>query len=228
MTIEGVASPFSSCEVRWFLGGRTADYAEILDWFTGFRPFAKEGHVGTPEWRGRLGDEPDKYLLLPGRDDMGIKWREGTLQIKGLVDEPGPKGFAGRHEGRVQRWIKWTYDELPPSYRSIIDPDVVDGLLTVAVQKTRAQRMFRLDRRREPVEMAPGIFLERGLGFELTDLEVLGAPSCSVAFEAFPDDDAMLPDFLDTVDRLLQGLQCADLDIGQSASYPSWLPVVVA
>jgi hypothetical protein len=38
----------------------------------------------------------------------------------------------------------------------------------------------------------------------------------------------MLPDFLDTVDRLLQGLQCADLDIGQSASYPSWLPVVVA
>jgi hypothetical protein len=40
---------------------------------------------------------------------MGIKWREGMLQIKGRVEDLGTRHMGTRHRGRVQRWIKWTY-----------------------------------------------------------------------------------------------------------------------
>jgi hypothetical protein len=223
MTVAGVVSPFTSCELRWFLDGDSAQHAEIRRWFTECAPFSKERAVGPPEWQGRLGGEPDVYLLLPGYVDTGIKWREGTLQIKGLVQGLGPRSFAGRHEGRVECWIKWTYEELPPAYRSLFGSKTADDLVTVCVHKTRALRMFRLNDQDEPTEAPLGEFLERGLGFEITDLEVDARRYCSVAFEAFPDDALMPEQFIRTVGRLLEGLVDDRLTIEQSLSYPSWL-----
>jgi len=219
----GLASPFASCEVRWFLDGDSAQHADIRHWFTECAPFPKERTVRPPEWRGRLGGKPDVYLLLPERSDMGLKWREGTLQIKGLVDELGPRTFANRHEGSVERWIKWTYEELSPAYQRIFDSDVSESLATVSVYKTRALRMFRFDGAPEPTEAPPGKIFERGMGFELTDLEVNAQPYCSVAFEAFPDDASMPAEFVSIVERLLKGLETTALNTGQTGSYPSWL-----
>jgi hypothetical protein len=223
MSVLGVASPFTSCEVRWFLQGSSEKHETLRRWFMEFAPFKQDKDVGEPEWYGRLGEEPDIYLLLPDCDDMGIKWREGTLQIKGLIEELGPERFSGRHEGCVQRWIKWGYEELPPAYQSLFDVHEMDGLVRLSVHKTRAQRMFRIDACNEPAETVPGVMLERGLGFELTDLEVAGKQHCSIAFEAFPDDASMPAEFLSCVERLLEGLETSILDAGKSRSYPSWL-----
>lgn len=223
MTTTGVASPFTSCEVRWFLDDDSTLHTEIRRWFTEFAPFSKEAGVEPPAWQDRLDGKPDAYLLLPGYADMGIKWREGTLQIKGRVDELGPQTFAKRHEGRVERWIKWTYEELPPAYRSIPDPDLAASRATVSVYKKRALRMFRLNDQNEPTETPLGEFLERGLGFEIADLEVDDQRYCSVAFEAFPDDELMPEQFVSTVGRLLEGLEDDRLTIEQSTSYPFWL-----
>lgn len=222
MTVAGVASPFASCEVRWFLHGDSAQHEEIRRWFMEFAPFSKEAGVKPPRWQRRLRGEPDVYMVLPGYADMGIKWREGTLQIKGLVEELGPRALADRHEGRVERWIKWTYEEMPPSCQSLFASTAVD-LVTVTVRKTRALRMFRFDDQLEPSEAPPGEIFERGMGFELTDIEVAGKRYCSVAFEAFPDDASMPTDFVRVVERLLGGLESVVLGAGQSFSYPSWL-----
>ena len=62
---------------------------------------------------------------------MGIKWREGTLQIKGRIEDQGARRFGTRNEGRVQRWIKWTYAEVPAAYRALFDAEagqVRDGI----------------------------------------------------------------------------------------------------
>jgi hypothetical protein len=220
-----IANPFASIETRWFLDGDPHQHEAVSDWFENYRPFDSEGNVGPPNWLSRIGGEPDSYLLLPGYSSMGIKWREGTLQVKGLVADLGERTFGDHHEGRVQRWIKWTLDSLPPTYRDLFHGETGLRVEKARVQKVRALRLFRLDKANDPTEVEPGLCLERGLAFELTDLERAGRRYCSLAFEAFPGDEVMAREFCAVVECLLGGLSLVALDAGQSLSYPAWLPL---
>ena len=221
------ANPFSSCEVRWFLDGGSSQYPAILHWFESYVPYGDAGRETPREWQNRLGGEPDVYLLLPGVVDIGIKWREGMLQIKGLVAESGACRFADSHEGTVQHWVKWTYSDLPDAIRADFDPAAEHARYLVPVTKARALRMIALDQP-DPAEVKPGIVLERGLGFELTDMVVDGGRYCSLAFEAFPDDGRMEWQFHEAVDRLLKGLPDSGLTLEASSSYPGWLSSLFA
>ncbi|HSM31718.1 MAG TPA: hypothetical protein VK854_13550 [Woeseiaceae bacterium] len=211
--------PFESIETRWFFEGDSSLHSELRSWFESCAPFRRAADVRAPEWTGRAGGEPDVYLLMPGCTDMGVKWREGMLQIKGRVADLGTRNFGARHRGRVQRWIKWTYAEVPAAYRALFD--VNGSLQTAAVHKTRALRMISLDSAR-PEEVAPDSTLERGVGFEMTDLELHGERYCSVAFEAFPGDEESEAGFDTVVERVLGELEIP-LGVGISLSYPDWL-----
>lgn len=215
--------PFKSVETRWFFAGESRRHPELRHWFESCKPFAASVDVSKPEWKGRTGGEPDVYLLMPGCTDMGVKWREGTLQIKGRVADLGARPFDSRHRGRVQRWIKWTYPEVPAAYRSLFDKDGGSGLETASVHKIRALRMISLDSG-IPTEVAPGSVLEQGVGFEMTDLEWRGERFSSIAFEAFPDDSAAIAGFDTVVAGCLQELR-QTLLADASLSYPEWLAV---
>jgi len=41
---------------------------------------------------------------------MGIKWRESELQIKGRRENIGVQSFEGGACGRVEQWLKWSYN----------------------------------------------------------------------------------------------------------------------
>lgn len=212
-------SPFTSREVRWFFEGPLSDYAPLTEWF--FHS-GQPGHArspSTPEWQPRRNDEPDVYLLLPGHEDMGIKWREGQLQVKGLLDDLGPRRFASHHAGIVQRWVKWSYGDLPDRYAKLLSTAGVD---TVAVHKTRALRMLDLAPE-EPAEVGPETVLERGMAVELTRIVVGGKEYCSVGFEAFPDDGLSDRRFDAAAGRFLEHLSGVRLDAGRSLSYAAWL-----
>jgi hypothetical protein len=75
----------------------------LTQWFETIALVPKRPGVGPPVWTGRRDDHPDLYLLIPGSDDMGIKWREGELQVKGRVSACGAQVFCGRHQGVVER-----------------------------------------------------------------------------------------------------------------------------
>ena len=152
---------------------------------------------------------------------MGVKWREGMLQIKGRVEDLGARRFDTRHQGRVQRWIKWTYPEVPAACRALFLDSARHGLATASVHKTRALRLISLDGA-EPREVATGNVLDRGVGFEMTELELDGERYCSVAFEAFPDDVLTAAGFDAVVAGFLRGLTDA-LDLDASMAYPDWL-----
>jgi hypothetical protein len=214
--------PFETIETRWFFDGDSSRYPVIRRWFETCAPFPKSADVRVPEWKGRTDGRPDVYLLMPGCTDMGIKWREGTLQIKGRVEDLGTRRFGSRHEGRVQRWIKWTYEEVPPACRSLFSVGANSALETAAVHKTRALRMISLESG-APEEVAPGVVLQRGIGFEMTDLERDGKRYCSIAFEAFPDDAVTAAGFDAVVAGFLEELADITLDIDASMSYPDWL-----
>jgi len=102
-------------------------------------------------------------------------------------------------------------------------------LVTASVRKTRALRKVRLDTLTgKALEVDTKAFIDRGLGFELTDLEVAGKAFCSLAFEAFPNDSGMEAAFTEAVETFVDGLTAFDLTAAHSQSYPTFLGGVVA
>jgi len=216
--------PLASQEVRWFFEGPASSHQPLKQWHETVAPLPKRGEVGPPHWKGRLDGQPDTYLLVPGSDDMGIKWREGELQVKGRVSSIGTLVFGGRHQGKVERWMKWSYANTPRSYQEIFAGKSGSGLVTVSVRKTRALRKVRLDTLTgKSEEVDAKTVIDRGLGFELSDLEVAGKAYCSLAFEAFPDDSGLHAAFTQTVDAFTDGLTAMKLTAADSRSYPAWL-----
>ena len=108
--------PFASHEVRWFFAGQVNQHESLQRWFETVAPFPKHSGVVPPVRQGRRDDHPDVYLLVPSSDDMGIKWREGALQIKGRASSLGTHVFCGRHQGAIERWMKWSYANTPAAY----------------------------------------------------------------------------------------------------------------
>jgi hypothetical protein len=223
--------PLASHEVRWFFEGKANQHDSLKRWFETIAPIQIEKipGVGPPVWKGRLDDKPDVYLLVPGSDDMGIKWREGELQIKGRVSSLGTQVFRDRHQGKVERWIKWSYANTPASYQRLFVAGKETELITASVRKTRALRKVRLDTLTgKAQEVDAKTFVDRGLGFELTDLEVAGKAYCSLAFEAFPNDSAMDAAFTEAVEAFVDGLTAFNLTTALSQSYPAFLGGVIA
>lgn len=217
-------NPLASHEVRWFFEGRADQHPTLMHWFETVDCIKKSPDVKPLQWNGRLDDQPDVYLLVPGGDDMGIKWREGELQIKGRVSSLGTQVFCGRHQGKIERWMKWSYSNMPKSYQRLFSPGGGMGLKTISVRKIRALRKVRLETMTGIAEEVDAkTYVNRGLGFELTDLEVAEKAYCSLAFEAFPNDSAMDAAFTQTVETYLDGLTDLILTAAHSSSYPSWL-----
>jgi hypothetical protein len=207
--------PLASHEVRWFFEGRAEDHLNLKKWF-------ESAAAGPPSWKGRDGDQPDVYLQIPGSEDVGIKWREGELQIKGRTAMLGTQVFGRNHYGRVERWVKWSYAKMPDKFRTLFAEPT--RLPCISVRKTRALRKLHLDTMLGTAqEVDAKTFVDRGLGCELTNLEVAGKRFCSLGFEAFPDDAAMHGAFSTTVSAFLDGLQNVELSAAKSMSYPTWL-----
>jgi hypothetical protein len=220
--------PLASHEVRWFFEGKAHQHEALKRWFETIAPMQKSPGVRPPVWQSRLKDQPDVYLLVPGSDDMGIKWREGELQIKGRVSSLGTQVFCGRHQGKVERWIKWSYANTPASYHRLFVAEQGAELVTASVQKIRALRKVRLDTLTGKAEEVDAkTFVDRGLGVELTDLEVDGKAYCSLAFEAFPNDSTMDTAFTEAVEAFVDGLTACDLTAASSQSYPAFLGGVI-
>lgn len=208
--------PLVSREVRWFLDGGINHHRSLKRWFED--KTARDPACLWAEQRS------DIYLLVPESADMGIKWREGKLQIKGRVAACGTTVFGARHQGLVERWIKWSYEEVAEAYRSLFQAEEVGGLRRVSVRKIRALRKMRLDPfTGSACEIAPDAAIDRGLNVELVDLEVNGMTYCSLAYEGFPCDPAMATAFAEAVSLELVSLTEPRLHSTLSRSYPGWL-----
>jgi hypothetical protein len=102
---------FQSAEIRWFWPGH-AQWEVLLAWFTREGRLPLIEHTDTPDSAARpfvKQERPrtDEYLLLPNCETVGVKQREGQLEVKALVDVPQP--FAqGNVAGQIDQWVKWS------------------------------------------------------------------------------------------------------------------------
>ena len=222
--------PWSTLEVRWFFPGPPAEGASALEvWFRSRSPYGGSAapaaiawEPAPPAWRR------DRYLVIPRQEDMGIKWREGRLEIKGREVALGHRVFAPASEGMCERWIKWSYGgpAIERRFGDLFRAGGPHGLFTV--EKRRLQRHFRLDPSGAAIEVGPDDPRERGVNVELAQVRTAGSPgSClaphwSLAFEAFPGDRVSRP-FMQVVTGFLAGRPALPLSAANSMSYPRWL-----
>ncbi len=227
--------PFASRECRWFLDEPLADAVE--ERFRRAGSWPQKAPIPGPEWPD--GWRVDHYLLFPGREDLNLKSRGGSpdaatptrLEFKGRTTDLGAHNFGPRAAGRVEHWVKWSCagDEIPDSLRPLVDragSKAASDL--VRVEKQRLLRRLRLDPAGADVEIplnGSHADLDRGLQIELTRLRVDNHPAgWTLAFEAFPLDDALAADFDRSVARFLADFS-SDLPLSpeNSCGYPAWL-----
>jgi hypothetical protein len=218
--------PWSTLEVRWFLPGALEGSGSSLEnWFR-TRPRHGGGDApplawvpAPPAWR------QDRYLMIPGHDDMGIKWREGRLEIKGREASLGYRMFAPGIEGLCERWIKWSYagDAVAHRLRELFRGGAANGV--VLVEKRRLQRMLAIDAAGRVTEIGPNEPRARGVNVELAQIQVVGSARethWSLAFEAFPGDRHRAEPFVQVVAAFLEN--CPALPLADhSMSSPRWL-----
>jgi hypothetical protein len=219
--------PWSTLEVRWFLPGALEESGSGMEaWFRTRPRYGRGGPPSLawvpapPAWR------QDRYLMISGHDDMGIKWREGRLEIKGREAPLGYRAFAPGIEGLCERWIKWSYagDAIAQSFLELFLGGVANDV--ILVEKRRLQRMLAIDAAGRATEIGPNEPRARGVNIELAQIQLAGSPGgthWSLAFEAFPGDPSMVERFPPVVTRLLEGCPARPLAAERSIAYPRWL-----
>jgi hypothetical protein len=238
--------------VGWFGGGASAASPDPgrLTW--------------PPVWREDtyllLPERPDIGVKVRREDPAAPGG--GRLEFKGRTEQEGPVAFGevGRPHGdsgagsgapaaadlppvaAVERWVKWscTQGELPGALARLFAPR--DGSLWTTVRKKRLLRRIQLRPDPDapsgyrPVEVDPSVWIDRGVGVEVTRIEVVsgsGDPggegsalhaAWTVGIEAFPADVQVASEFAPVVRAFLEGFpEPALLTADASMGYPAWL-----
>ncbi|BAY35854.1 hypothetical protein NIES2111_01710 [Nostoc sp. NIES-2111] len=90
----------TSKEIRWFYPGRIPEGIKV--WFHQYCLIDQEQ---LPQER------EDVYLYIPGSDFLGIKLREGSLEVKWRTAELGVVSFGELVSGKAEKWTKWSCND---------------------------------------------------------------------------------------------------------------------
>lgn len=200
--------PLPSTELRWFGQGHAR--GDVLAWFSAMQP-----EVVVPP-------RTDTYMIIDGIDALGIKLREGKIEVKKRVGE-ARHNFLGR-SGRVSQWLKWSLLVANQDARTgTTTSNTTAGVQWIDVEKVRRWVKFRIDPAGNVGEPSHGRIEGTGCAVELTDLQVAGEKWWTLGFESFSDEGGDLTKSLVSV--ATQVLRSVPGPIGaeMQADYPEWL-----
>lgn len=202
-----------SAELRWFERGRVPD--AIAQWF-------QQDELG--DYLAPAEERVDVYLYLPTCEYMGIKLRQGRLEIKWRKAELGILRFGDTLEGKAEKWGKWLCED--PTQESF-QPQDVGGRSWVSVNKVRLQRPYQIlpDKSIKAVPLTESI--DQGCSVELTQLSINNNNWWSLGFEAFGEDDCLMDNLQAVASEVFKTYHGLELQSQDSYAYPTWLSFVV-
>jgi hypothetical protein len=197
-------------EVRWFHKGPVPE--EVAQWF----------RRGERE-RETQGSRVDHYHCHTDGGSLGIKVREGMLEIKQRHIVYGVMRFHERVTGVVEHWRKWSFvlesvDGIAAGFRA-------QASSWLGVNKDRRLRKYQLVGESDVITIPAFENPDRGCSVELTQIRVKGEVWWSLAFEAF-GEEATLRDTLLIVAQHVLAREPPLLCEGDSFGYPDWLDIV--
>jgi hypothetical protein len=198
---------WTTVEVRWFYPGVAPE--RVATWFT-------QDDGATEVQPPRV----DRYLRLVGRDGLGIKLREGRIEIKQRHASTST-ALASEVVGLVERWTKWGYGLAEEADN---DRTAEQDAAWVSVEKRRWVRTYRIaDDGAIELTSRSLTTPRRECSAELARVEIEGQAWWTLGFEA-AGDEATLRTTLETVARhVLADMAPPALDLAHSYGYPRWL-----
>lgn len=197
----------TSMEVRWFLPVALPD--EVRQWFDRKQPTLIEAE-----------QREDWYLLLADHKDMGIKLRQGKLEIKHRTGDRGVKKIVKGVKGRIEQWQKWSFsltaeEEVPAHLPA-------EAEFWLEVQKTRWVKTYQV-RQGAIAGVTPEAKPEQGCQIEMAEIRVLGQVWHSLGFEAFGQANTLEQTLMQVLGQVFNEMDGGSLKAKQSLSYPQWL-----
>lgn len=202
----------SSLEVRWFYGGSIP--RDVLSWFDLER---EKSAQQTPR--------TDYYLRLAHEDSLGIKLREGKLELKQRQRQNGVIHFHERVAGIVEHWCKWGFG------LAELDPDLCDLSAAtpawIGVYKERILRKYQITEAGKAMVADPEAYLEQGCHLELTHIHIEEKQGWSLGLEAFGNPQSLEKVLLITARHVFLDEAVPTLQSEDSCGYPEWLRKII-
>jgi len=192
-------------EVRWFGSGAAPE--AVRDWFA-----AAPEPVVPPS-------RVDHYLHLPDDDSLGVKLREGRIEVKQRQGEKKTAAFHARVTGATAGWHKWSFPlvEGMPALAEIAETPTA----WLAVHKSRRLRSYAMNADGDIHLVSPQDPPPQGCDWELAAVRLGEQLWWSVCFEAYgPNPEVILHRI---TAHLLATYPPPPLTLDQSWSYPAWL-----
>ena len=190
-------------EVRWFYRGNVPD--EIANWFDTL------AGVRSPA------DTRADFYLQSSSPDIGVKIRQGNLEVKHLQQQFDKIDIDRLGESKVEQWSKWICDD-----RSAHAPDPGKPGW-IQVDKVRQQRFYRVESS-DPIGLIPiGTARKNAVAIELTTLQLRGQAWWTIACEYVGNNIAIDRQFLSIVKTVLISYPDPISLPSISGGYPQWL-----
>ncbi len=202
---------YPTLEVRWFVRGSIPQ--EVREWF-------ERGDPAPIHEPPRV----DQYLRLQRSNALGIKLREGRIEIKQRLHQYGNIRFHRRVSGAIEHWRKWSMP-LAATGEGIAEI-LVPQSSWIAVRKERLLRAYRCDAGGQ-VLATGGEYVDRGCHMELTSVQAGDRVWWTLAFEAYGTEPSLRGSLVSTMGYILErdGAPIT-LDARDSYGYARWLALM--
>jgi hypothetical protein len=219
---------FGSAELRWFLHNQQDRLAQTLKWFRlqDQIPLREEGKYDpktvTESFVKLEGERRDEYLLFPDCDTVGVKQRQGKLEVKAVVSGPRPFSLSSvAVAGRIDQWIKWSFVS---RLQKELEVELDQAGTWKEVVKHRYLQKYSFDSG-QMVAVSPDDQPKTGCSAELTKIYVAGDSWLTFGFEAFGSSGRVTAMLDEAVGHYfnVHGRPPVPLEARDSLSYPAWL-----
>lgn len=201
----------TTSELRWFYPGNIPQ--AITQWFN-----QSPGTSAPPEAR------EDIYLYAPESEFLGMKLRQGRLEIKWRAAELGIMRCNENVEGKAEKWGKWLCED--PT-KQMFQPQLVAGkTYWVNVQKLRLQRKYQILPNKSVIVIPINQSTENSCNVELTQITINKKPWWSIALEASNSQAHATTNLQIVANAIFNPAPQITLQTHNSYAYPKWLSLV--
>lgn len=203
----------TSYEIRWFNSGKIPE--NIQYWF-------KQNCLSTST---KLAEKrEDVYLYTPKCDYLGIKLRQGGLEIKWRYPEISAINFGSLVEGNIEKWKKWRC--LDSTEESFSLEQISENPVWVKVRKVRYLQRYQIQDKL-PQAVSSDVNINNCCSLELTNIEINCNEYWSLALETSGEDCDFKDNLHVMADFLLKRYSFMPLKAQDSYGYPRLLELII-
>jgi hypothetical protein len=199
---------FLTAEIRWFFLGTCP--TAVIGWF---KQLPGSYTIQSPR--------TDMYLNIPDTENLGIKLREGGLDIK-QCHEPGIEySFTDYVSGYLEQWSKWRFplSELHSPLQLLTG----EPSCWIPVNKKRRLYVYTVSSDNTVMPASNDPLPACGCGLELTNITCNDTQWWSIGFEAFGGGSSNTDILVNTIRHICRDMRVARLTTADSHGYPAWL-----